>query len=409
MKSKDKFSAITLKKLSSQKMRLDPFSWFQSCRRENSINFDLERKCWDVFRYEDIYQILKDQQNFSMMTPSVQKFNQEWAGRSSISNPPDLTKFKQFAKKIFSTQSLENWITEIKMMTEQLLKPHLLTGKMDIVEDLAYHLPLMVIARFIGLPVEDCQLFSKWTFVLLKGVRENTHEERKKLIEEKTSMYIEFYSYFRKVIERRKEDPQKDLLSLLLSCEVDGKQLSEIEILNICLTLLASGHETTMNLISSAVRCLLEQPMLQFRLRTEPVLFDSFIEEVLRYYPPVIGTMRFALKDIELKGYKIATGDAIVLWNGSGNRDEFVFDDVDQFIVDRSPNPHLSFGYGKHYCLGSALARLEAKIVVQVLLNEIEYMELINTFRPEASVQSNVLVYGWNKLPITFKTFAEKY
>jgi cytochrome P450 len=188
---------------------------------------------------------------------------------------------------------------------------------------------------------------------------------------------------------------------MLLKAEVDGASLTEQQLLSFCLLLLVAGNETTTNLITNSVRILIEKPELQDQLRENPSLIPSFIEESLRYYSPVMSLpSRFATRDVELGGQQIKKGDQVIAWLGSANRDEAKFPNADQFIMDRSPNQHLGFGWGIHFCLGAPLARLEAQVALSALISRLPNIKLAEG--TELTPIRAVLVYGVKELPITF-------
>lgn len=188
------------------------------------------------------------------------------------------------------------------------------------------------------------------------------------MIAEKERATDELTAYFAHIVKQRRSEPREDLISLLLAAEIEGEKLSDPEILGFSILLLAAGNETTTNLITNAVRRLTEDPALQSLLRGDPALIPGFIEEVLRYYPPIQAIGRVATQDVEIGDKRIRQGEQVVSWVASANRDEAKFPEPDTFIADRKPNAHLSFGFGIHFCLGAPLARLEAQLVIEALV-----------------------------------------
>lgn len=187
---------------------------------------------------------------------------------------------------------------------------------------------------------------------------------------------------------------------MLLAAEIDGQKLDDKELLGFSILLLAAGNETTTNLITNAVRRLTEDQGLQQQLHGDLELVPGFIEEVLRFYPPIQAIGRVAAQDVEVGGMQIKAGEQVVSWVASANRDEAKFTDPGTFIVDRKPNAHLSFGFGIHFCLGAPLARLEGQIVLRTLLERMK--EIRFTAGSELSYIQSPFVYGVKEFPVTF-------
>ena len=203
------------------------------------------------------------------------------------------------------------------------------------------------------------------------------------------------------MIEQRRRRPGNDLISALLAAEIDGQKLSVIELLGFCALLLVAGNETTTNLIGNAVLCFTESPGTAERLIAEPALLPQAIEEVLRYRSPVQSMYRISAVDTTLRGLPIPAGSPIVAWIGSANRDGEQFPHPDVFDVGRSPNRHLAFGQGIHFCLGAPLARLEARIALQAVLSRLPGLAV----DPEAQLErmESTIVYGVKQLPVSWQ------
>jgi cytochrome P450 len=210
----------------------------------------------------------------------------------------------------------------------------------------------------------------------------------------------EMGEYFLRTVERRRRAPGEDLVSGLLAARVDGRQLDLMELMGFCFLLLVAGNETTTNLIANAVLCLDEQPELQERLRGAPELLAATIEEALRYRSPVQVMFRMAARDVRLGDQEVRAGERLAAWIGSANRDEAQFPGADTFMADRSPNRHLAFGHGIHFCLGAPLARLEASIALGALMARCRNLR-VAAKGPLEPVASTV-VFGPKRLPVTF-------
>ncbi len=387
---------IPMAELDTTEKRLQPFPIYNKLRQTTPVRYDESRDCWDLFRYEDVHRILKDPETFS----SNRGLAVEGTESILTMDPPRHTQLRALVNKAFTPKVISDLAPHIKFIINELIDSVKERDKMDLVHDLAIPLPVIVIAELLGVPPQDRKLFKEWSDILVKGPDENTDEAFSQVMEEKVQAIQELNSYFAEIIEQRRTDPQEDLISLLLSAEIEGQKLNEKEILGFSIVLLAAGNETTTNLITNAVRILTEDTTIQQQLRENPELISSFIEEVLRFYPPIQAIGRVATSDIEIGGKQIKKGDQVVSWVASANRDETKFTESDVFIADRRPNAHLSFGFGIHFCLGAPLARLEGQIALRTIVERMEDIRYI-TGTPLSYIQSP-FVFGVKQFPITF-------
>jgi cytochrome P450 len=379
---------IPMAELNTKEKRLQPFSVFNQLRQTTPVRYDKSRSCWDVFRYEDIHRILKDPATFSSRRGLAVK------DRETIltMDPPRHTLLRGLVNKAFTPKVISDLATRISSITDELLNAVEIKGTMDIVSALAVPLPVIIIAELLGVPPEDRNLFKEWSDILVKGPDQNTDEEFNQVIAEKEQATDELNDYFAKIVEQRRIEPKEDLISHLLQAEVEGEKLSGKEILGFSILLLAAGNETTTNLITNAVRRLTEDRALQQQIRGNPEIIPSFIEEVLRFYPPIQAIGRVATQDVEIRDIIIKKGQQVVSWVASANRDEAKFAEPDTFIVDRKPNAHLSFGFGIHFCLGAPLARLEGQIVIESLMKRFGDIQFVTD--SEMMYIQSPFVYG---------------
>jgi cytochrome P450 len=396
-KSERYANIIPMTELDSREKRLQPFPVYNRLRNTTPVRFDESRSCWDVFRYEDVHRILKDPAAFSSRRALAVK------GRETIltMDPPRHTQMRALVNKAFTPKVISGLSPHIASIANELLDPVQNGGTMDTVHDLAVPLPVIVIAELLGVPPHDRKLFKEWSDILVKGPDENTDEAFNQVIAEKEQATTELNDYFVKIIEQRRKEPKDDLISLLLAADIDGQKLNEYEVVGFSILLLAAGNETTTNLITNAVRRLTEDPGLQQKLREDSQLVPAFIEEVLRFYPPIQAIGRVATENVEVGGIHIKAGDQVVSWVASANRDESKFTDPEAFIADRKPNAHLAFGFGIHFCLGAPLARLEGQIVTQTLLQRMQDIEFATG--SELSYIQSPFVYGVKQFPVTFR------
>ncbi|MBN9387266.1 MAG: cytochrome P450 [Chloroflexi bacterium] len=363
---------------------LNPFPWYRQMRQADPVHFNPSYNSWQVFRYEDVQKVLTDWTNFSS----------QFGGSDPISSslisldPPRHRQMRNLVTLAFTPRAVAQLADRIEVILEELLAPLLPTGQLDVIGDLAYPLPVIVIAELLGIPSQDRQKFKHWSDALV-GADSPVYDPQR-----------EMSHYFIQMIEQRRREPRNDLISDLLQAEIDGQHLTPQELLGFCILLLVAGNETTTNLIGNAFLCFAENPEVMDQLRKDPSLVPAALEEVLRYLSPVQHMYRRTIKEVEIDGRILKAGQGVVAWIGSANRDEAQFPDPDRFDLARNPK-HLAFGHGIHFCLGAPLARLEAKIAVTRMLGNMRNIRRDTTVRLEA-IGSN-LVYGVKQLPIKFE------
>ncbi|MFD1989053.1 cytochrome P450 [Paenibacillus nicotianae] len=384
---------IPIRELAAIESQLSPFTVYDEMREQTPVRYDENRKCWDVFRYEDVQYVLKNPKLFSSQ--------RNRANESMLTtDPPKHKQLRDLVNQAFTPRAIEALAPRIQEIADDLLSSHLAKGQIRMVHDLATPLPVIVIAELIGVPTSDRDKFKEWSDVQVKGARDDSDEAFQELMAEKAKNHEELSNYFTAIMEHRRVQPEDDLISLLLAAEIDGQKLTDKEIVGFCILLLAAGNETTTNLITNGVRILAEQPQLQQQLREHPEMIQTAVEETLRYYPPIVAIGRVAKETVELGGQTIQAGDQVISWVGSANRDEQKFADADTFVPNRKPNQHMGFGFGIHFCLGAPLARLEGRVVLQTLLNHMEHIQLV----PDTTLQpiQSAFVFGVKEYPVTF-------
>lgn len=384
---------IPIRELAAIESQLSPFTVYDEMREQTPVRYDENRKCWDVFRYEDVQYVLKNPKLFSSQ--------RNRANESMLTtDPPKHKQLRDLVNQAFTPRAIEALAPRIQEIADDLLSSHLAKGQIRMVHDLATPLPVIVIAELIGVPTSDRDKFKEWSDVQVKGARDDSDEAFQELMAEKAKNHEELSNYFTAIMEQRRVQPEDDLISLLLAAEIDGQKLTDKEIVGFCILLLAAGNETTTNLITNGVRILAEQPELQEQLREHPEMIQTAVEETLRYYPPIVAIGRVAKETVELGGQTIQAGDQVISWVGSANRDEQKFADADTFVPNRKPNQHMGFGFGIHFCLGAPLARLEGRVVLQTLLNHMEHIQLV----PDTTLQpiQSAFVFGVKEYPVTF-------
>lgn len=278
-------------------------------------------------------------------------------------DPPDHTRLRRLVSAGFTPRSIAALEPRIKAISKELLDTLAGQTEFDLISDYAFKLPVTVIAEMLGVPASDHERFRHWSRALLTG-------------EDVYLAGMEFVSYMNDQINMRRTEPRDDLISGLVHAEDEGETLDHAETLSMILLLLVAGHETTVNLIGNGMRALLSHRSQMERLRTQPELMESAIEELLRFDGPVeISTLRWAFEDVDIAGVTIPRGEIVVPTLLAANRDPAVFVDPHELDIARNPNHHVAFGSGIHLCLGSSLARLEGAVAIGDLLNRFSEIE----------------------------------
>ncbi|GCE21723.1 cytochrome P450 [Dictyobacter kobayashii] len=379
---------------------LQAFNWFTAMRSSQPVYYDEQSHIWHVFGYEDVKQALTDPTHFS--SEDVPGFSEDTFLQGTVvaKDPPAHRKLRNLVNQAFTPRAVNHLSDRVTQIAQELLDEVLPTGKMDVAKDIAFPFPAKVIAELLGVPAEDWDIFRRWA----GGEDGNTRPESpEQAMQMRHTMEQQMYAYFARLLEERRRSPREDLISSLSVAEIDGERLSENELVSFCILLLAAGQETTKNLIANAMYCFTEYPELQERLRQDPALMSTTIEEVLRFLPPVWFTFRRTASDVELGGKTIPANSIVLVWNASANRDPEQFPEPDRFDMQREPNRHFTFGHGIHFCIGAPLARLEARILLPMMLEQLKDIKRV----PDVPIKVNAgIVYVIQSLPITFQAKA---
>ncbi|KAJ3198423.1 hypothetical protein HK101_004193 [Irineochytrium annulatum] len=289
-----------------------------------------------------------------------------------------------------------NMRSHIQDIADELLDNLPSQEKMNLIDDFAFPLPIIVISEILGVPAQDRDQFRIWSNTVIDA----STAESAELFEQHSKEFTDYLTaWFAKV----RQDPGTDLISQLVIAEESGQQLTEQELLGVVSLLIIAGHETTVNLIGNGILALLEHPEQRELLIKQPELIHNAIEEMLRYNGPVeFSTSRWALEDIEFRGQHIAQGELVIVALDSANRDEQQFKDADIFDITREKSSHLAFGKGIHLCLGAPLARLEGEIAVSTLLNRFPNMQLQADVN-ELEWRPGMIVRGVKEIPVQLK------
>ncbi len=395
------------------KMRANPQALYAQMRRENPIYGAIGpatgRRFWFFTRYEDCVAVLKDPRfgkdlerhltpeeraKALAQAPDFQPNPAFDAVNYHLLNmdPPDHTRLRALVHKAFTPRAVDNLKPRIAQIATDLLDALPEHGEIDLLAAYGFPLPITVIAEMLGVPARDRDKFREWTRVLLFGMNE----------EAAISAVMEFMMYIHALIDARQADPQDDILTGLVQAEEGGDKLNRQELMSMIFLLLVAGHETTVNLIGNGTLALLQHPDQMALLRANPRYIESAIEEMLRYNGPVeTPTLRWALEDVYFDGHHIRKGDLIMPSLLAANRDPAMFPNPDVFDIRRTPNRHIAFGAGIHYCLGAPLARLEGQIAINLLLERLPQLKL-SVAVEQLEWNDNLLLHGMKALPVRF-------
>ncbi|QBD74852.1 cytochrome P450 [Ktedonosporobacter rubrisoli] len=397
--------------LTSPEFKAHPYPTFAQMRTYDAVHKLVKTNgqvSWLIMRYEDAERALRDQRlvkdAMSVLTKEELEQRFPWAQSSADTrprqllavDPPDHTRLRALVNISFTSRLVEQWRERIQAIANTLLDAVQDKGEMDLIEDFAFPLPITVITEMLGIPNEDHAKFRHWsnTFVEAAGDPERMRETQDSM--------QEFRTYLSELIGRKREQQAEDLLSKLIQAETEGDRLSENELVWMVWILLIAGHETTVNLISNGILTLLQHPDQLEKLKQDPSLVKTAIEELLRYNGPVMAaTSRWAREDVEIGGKLIRRGDEVLVVLSSANRDGETFEHADELDITRKENKHLAFGKGIHYCLGAPLARMEGQIAINTLLQRMPNLRL-NTAVENLVWRPGSLIMGLNKLPLAF-------
>ncbi len=350
---------------------------------------ELEAYSWLVLKHDEVYGVLRDHETFSSDFPPVPN------GPPRLSliqdDPPRHAVLRRIVNKAFTARriaQLEPWIRE----TAVELLAAMGSGEGDVVASLAIPLPVRVIARLLGIPGSDYLTFKRWSdSFLIANARAVDPDSR---LRNSTEMA----RYFGQIAAERRTKGAEDLVTALVEAEVDGKRLAEPELLGFCILLLIAGNETTTNLISNLLNLLAARPELWQRIRENRALVEGTIEETLRYESPVQALYRWVRREAEIGGRQIFPNTVVAVGFGSANRDPLAFPDAEEFNIERDWTRHLAFGSGIHYCLGAPLARVEAAIALNAMLDR--YQTIAPASRPGTRQTASNVIFGFTQLPL---------
>jgi cytochrome P450 len=384
----------------------DFLTWLEGLRQRGQVNYDERQHCWQVLGYPETSAVLSDPATFSSDLSGLLPEQEDMAlfqrGNFVRMDPPRHRTLRGLVSQAFTPRMVAGLEPRIAEVTADLLDAADGGGRLDLIEDLAYPLPVIVIAELLGIPADDRPVFRRWADALFEQTNVDPDESLEELAREGVKTVAptlrEMNAYLLDYIRSRRADPGEDLTSRLLGAEVDGRRLDDEEIVGFIGLLLLAGHITTTATLGNTVLSFDEHPDAVREVRADPALLPAAIEEVLRHRTPFPRLGRLATREAEVGGAVIPAGAVVVPWLAAANRDERVFAEPNRFDLHRHPNPHLTFGHGIHFCLGAPLARLEAKVALAILLQR--YSDLAVAADAPVEHRNPWVMVGVTKLPL---------
>lgn len=384
----------------------NPHPLYHRIRSELGTFYNESEGVYIFTRYRDCEAVLRDPRwstnpaHRVSTVPEREAFNAREEMAASGSNvllfidPPDHTRIRNLVSRNFTPKAIAEWRPRIAQVVDELLDEAAERGEVELVSEFAYHVPVTVICELLGVPSEDRHLFGPWSSDasrLLDGILDDETVLRG------MSGAMQLVNYLNPLIEERRANPRDDLLSKIVQATGKEDGLAEEELRSLVILLFIAGHETTTNLVGNGMKALLEHPDQLARLREDPSLIASTVEEILRFDGPVHVTGRIPTEDIEVNGQPFSQGQQVVALLAAANRDPEIFPEPDTFDVGRSPNHHIAFSKGIHHCLGASLARLEGQHAIGRLVERFPDMELLTT---EPEYREHFVLRGVRELRI---------
>jgi hypothetical protein len=405
-----KIDPLSLSNLLRPEARADPYPFYRALREADPVHWDEPMGFWVLTRYDDVAMAFNDPRfsraqglmgGFRRLPEAEQRIAEPvyraYAQSMPYTDPPYHTRLRGLVNKAFTPRVVERLRPTIQQVVDDLLDAVEAKGGMDVIRDLAYPLPLIVIAVMLGFPIEERQQLKKWSddsFAVLGIVRHSPE-----LMEGAARSMAELSACITALSKERRLQPKEDLLTALVTVVDEGVRLTQDELIANVSVLLAAGHETTSNLIGNGLLALLRHPAQLQKLRADPALAVSTVEEVMRYDNPVQIVYRSAAEEVEMDGKRIGKGQLVNMLLGAANRDSEHFSDPDRFDMTRDEGKHVGFGLGIHFCIGAPLARLEGQIAFTTLLRRFPNLRLA---ADALEWQEHPTFRGVKSLPVVF-------
>ncbi|HEV2656735.1 MAG TPA: cytochrome P450 [Ktedonobacteraceae bacterium] len=397
---------LSLYHLLDPEVLANPYPLYQRLRSEDPVHWDPFLHAWVVTRYADVVAVF---QRFSAnRTPTPQQLEalglgtlkplaQVMVRQMLFLDQPAHGRVRGLASRAFTPRRVEVLRSHIQDITDTLLDAVQASGEMDILADIAVPLPAIVTAELLGLPTSDWRQLTKWSsdFAQILGNFQHNPDRAAVVLRSLEEML----EYFHKQLQDHRTHPRDDLMTALISAEIDGDRLTDDEIIANTIVTMVGGQETTTNLIGNGILTLLRHPEQLQQLQADPSLAPSAIEELLRFESPSQHTARLAPEDTELGGKSIRKRQAVIVVMGAANRDPERFPDPDRLDLSRADNRHVAFAWGGHFCFGAPLARIEGQIAFNTLLRRMPNLHLKSE---TLHWRENMGLRGLKALPVTF-------
>ncbi len=364
----------------------DPFPVYRWLRDHEPVHWSHSMRAWVITRYADVLEVFqrpdmfssdrfrKIDEKFTSHRPEVRSVADVLSDWLVFRDPPDHTRLRALLHRSFTPRQLDNNRSRIQETIDRLLDAVARDGEMDFIRDFAFPLPALVIALLLGAPAEDIEPIKRWSDRLAAYLG-GAVDERDNFGEASEGV-ASLVDYFQQLLRDKVANPADDLMSLMLRAEHEGDSLSPEEVVSNCVLLLFAGHETTTNLLGNGLLHLLSHGDQAELLAREPALGTSAIEELLRFDGPVPATIKVLTRDLEWHGARLRRGEVVFPFVSAANRDPRQFPEPDVLDIRRTPNRHLAFAFGIHFCLGAPLARLEARLAFETLMRRLSGLAL---------------------------------
>ena len=374
----------------------DAFPQYARLRDEAPVAWNDTKGFWAVSRWDDVMAVSTDPETFcSGRGILVMEIGASYDSPPTMmhTDPPEHTVYRKLVQPGFAPGRMRALEADVRRRAKLLVDEIEAGRAVDFVETVAAPFPLYIISALLGIPDEDWQRFFEWSEAVIPGATDWPEEKR-------MALQADMHETLLATTVARRADPRDDLISVLAQVEIEGRRLSDAELAMFLVQLLVAGNETTRNLVSGGLVALAERPEAWERLRRDRTLVPTAVEEMLRWTTPVVSFMRTATRHAELGGQAIREGDAVLMLYASANRDERQFGpNADRFDIGRDPNHHVAFGFGAHFCIGATLARIEARVLLEELLDRFETVE------PAGNVtrSSSAVIAGVKHAPLVFR------
>ncbi len=374
----------------------DPFPQYARLRDEAPVAWNDTNGFWAVSRWDDVMAVSTDPETFcSGRGILVMEIGAGYDTPPTMmhTDPPEHTVYRKLVQPGFAPGRMRALEGDVRRRAKLLVDEIEAGRPVDFVETVSVPFPLAIISALLGMPDEDWQRLFEWSEAVIPGATDWTEEKRAEL-------QADMHETLLATTVARRAEPRDDLISVLAQVEIEGRRLSDAELTMFLVQLLVAGNETTRNMISGGLVALAERPRDWERLRRDRSLVPTAVEEMLRWTSPVVSFMRTATRDAELGGEAIREGDPVLMLYASANRDDRQFGPTaDRFDIARTPNQHVAFGFGTHFCIGATLARIEGRVLLEELLDRFETVE------PAGSVErsNSAVIAGVKRAPLVFR------